>query len=162
MKRPFSSSPTRLAVLSILGSLLIIGAFLVLYFWRSSPGCGCPMMLASFASIVTGLVLSLRANSHLKQGIANKEWSEEQLAPLRTAAQWPIWTPLGIVLVLASVWCMFFGGHTLHRLTWSFLLPAQAISQLRQALTPRRPFRPKESILHSQLGPIHSDRWGER
>ncbi|HEX4650518.1 MAG TPA: hypothetical protein VH250_03350, partial [Granulicella sp.] len=42
------------------------------------------------------------------------------------------------------------------------LLPFLAIIRIRQALTPPHPSNPSNSILHSELGPIRSNHWGER
>jgi hypothetical protein len=165
MKRIFSfdhSSPAQLALLNILGSLLTIGAMLMLALFRAPAVPILPIAISSFVCLIAGCAISFIANSHLKNSILHGRWTEEELASLQTTAQWPLWTPLCLALCMFAFGFMIFGGHAYRGLGYAFLLPAQAISQLRQALFPRHPAAPGASILHSQLAPIHSEHWGER
>jgi hypothetical protein len=141
MKRVFPldpSSPAQLALWSICGSLLSDAAFLVLFFFRSSP-LESPTKLSSFACGIAGIVLSLRAHSLLKKGIANGAWADEQLAPLRAKANRPLWTHLNTALFFASAGFMIFGGHAHRGLAFPFMFPAQAIGQLLRTLSSPRP-----------------------
>ena len=162
MKLSLSDSPKKLALLSVLGSLITSIVFVFPWTRHHHYGLLSPLVLCGFALFAGGAVLSLKFTSDLRHGVENQNWPESQIEQLRKHLKSPWYTALSIVLFVAFVFFGFFfkrsGGDG-----WVCFLLLQTISQLRIAV--RRPFprTPSSPIIGwRDLSPIHSDQWGHR
>lgn len=118
-------------------------------------------LLLSFGLFIGGMVISVKASSALKNGIANRQWPEEQIEPLRSWLESPLFNALPITLIVAyGILWLVFPKYRLIGLACFTLM--QVLSQLRTAIR-RRPADPSNPIAGwRDLSPIHSDHWGRR
>ena len=157
-------TPAHLALRILAGYALVTASVLLLGLFPAPNliAYRLPLIALSVLGIILGYAVALLALSRLTQGIENTEWSNDELAQLQNKAQWPIWTPLTFLLIVASMGFMFLGRHGHHRMiVWVLLIPSQAISQLRYALRrPRKPGPGHSNLRWNDLHPLQSDHWG--
>jgi hypothetical protein len=161
MKRLFSldhSSPTWLAVSSILGSLLCPLGFGILYLSRR---CDYTLIVAGLLCLILGLVLSSKAGMQLTNDIRSQRWTSTELQGLRATMQYPVWNYLIAALLAGQFAPLVFLPHHVS-VGQCLLIPSLTIIRIRAALRPPTD-RPAAAPLRTKdLRPLRSDHWGER
>jgi hypothetical protein len=172
MKTPEQASPMQLAVRAVAGWLLassgFVFGFIHSFFQFHSGATGSPVQARTLLAIamgipfVAGVLISMRYEKRLRDGIKIGLWSEEQLEPLKRRLDNP-WLTVLLILPLI-VWCLFLispvrssAGMLLYGAIW----PIQMISNLKRTVAPK----PENSIIDAKnwhdFAPIRSENWGE-
>jgi hypothetical protein len=161
MKLLADRSPSALAALVLLGGLMSASVFLI-----GSPKAD-PLWLDIVAVLLLlggGVVLTLKACTELKDGIANQRWTELQLAPLRSNTASTVTLIFAMLVVGLFVMTFFVSRHNhLHEIVWPTFLVSQSVSQIQIAL--RRPAVAVSSasrFTSSTPIALTSSHWGER
>lgn len=165
--RPFARlTIAQMACLSGLGGLLSASSFLLLMLLRTPLHAGNTSIewfagTGFLALLIGGLVLSLRAESSINNGIAAERWPEDRVNALRRILQSPWSVAVSVLVVIVFVACNFI----LHQrgIGWMAFLLGQNLSRL--AIAVRAPAGPRDDNPLSQWrtgSRIHSSHWGER
>jgi len=159
MKRLATLSPSQLVWLSIAGGLIAFTSVFALT--PMSQGAFGTHLLISLALLACGFTLSIKANSALKDGIANQHWSPEQIDPLRSRVDSPIvFVPAFSLLLTWFILFLVFPHGRIHGTAYSFYLLGQTLLQLVYAC--REPAKPANPLEWQNFKPIQSEHWGNR
>jgi hypothetical protein len=171
--KPSKTNPARLIGLSILGTMMVVSAFLVVpvgSHYRNGCNGGFSgnnyiiHLIAMLAFFCGGWYLSFWSRQQLRKGMASDRWIEEQLRPVRAFSESCILAKvapiallvLGIVLYLIET----PDGH--HSSSVGFFICfilSQGLMALNRSLKPARNSQ-SVSWLDSSA-PLRSEHWGE-
>ena len=165
MKLPGRTSPTRLALCAILGSLFVPASLL---FELAIPRSGhlslaaalWPhpwLMLPYYGPLVGGFAITVLAMSRLTKGVSKSVWAEDELAPLRRRLDSPIWIWLYLAAFAIFIGVLSWRGHA--GLFFLMLFPFQMLMGLLGLFKPQR--TSSTGFLSAQISaPIRSEHWG--
>ena len=158
MKRLATLSPSQLVWLSIAGGLIASTSFFALT--PVSQGAFGTHLLISLALLASGFTLNLKANSSLKDGIANQQWSPKQIDPLRSRIDSPIvFVPAFSLLLTWFIMFLVFPHGRIRVTAYSFYVLGQTLLQLVYAC--RETAKPADPLEWQNFKPIQSEHWGQ-
>jgi hypothetical protein len=164
MKPRLHLTPAQLVLVSLFSFVISAADLSLIRFAHTTDGHACidwiPFLLI-FGGFVLGIVVSLYVISSLKNGIANQQWPEKQIEPLRSVlASWYTNALLVVLLVAYGVLWLVYPKYRATGLACFVLM--QVLAQLRTAV--RRPSAKPSNLIAGwrDLSPIHSDHWGHR
>lgn len=151
-----SDSPAKLILLAFAGCLIASLLFLA----PQDRPHDVAAFFIGFVLFAGGAVLSLKSTYDLGNGVENELWPDSQLEPFRRHFKSPLYTVLGIVLLIAYILLEFGFSHLFRGQGWVCFLVLQTLSQIRIAFRPPRPSAAPPPDWRS-FAPIRSDHWGQ-
>jgi hypothetical protein len=161
MKRNLHLSAAQTVALNGIGVFIAASAFLMPVFFYARFQCSDMAVRAMFLlpSILVGLVLCVPARRHLKRGIKNEIWNQQEMDSLRSFAE--------SRSVSVLIWVLFAGFITalltehFQGLGWFFFALSQWLTTFRNAMR-RQPSNTDHQPIWSNIVPLRSKHWGER
>ena len=166
------ATPARLAGLSLLGTLIVVSGFLLIFAispYRNTQNIW--LFGSSFIAFVVvpvaiccgGFYLSIRAQQRLNKGIAARLWTEEELQPVRSLFEsWPVRSALWVLIGAGLVMLLIDNSHLHHGSSigfWICFVLLNWLMGLKQSLVPSDSSEPRFQLQTS--APLQSEHWGE-
>ena len=153
-------SPSRLTVLTIVGSLLATAGFIAagIHFIYNSL----PLLLLCFAVVVTSFLGMFWAANTLRDDVQNERWPEATLAPFRRVIDHVLWK-IAMGLLLLAMFATLTQDHHHRAWFWAVFVLLQTQTQIGSAFARlRKVTRPGPLLDWSEVSPLRSKPWGER
>jgi hypothetical protein len=160
VKSRLPDSPAKLALLSVLCSLIACATLLIPGSRLNHSWLFGPYLLFCIVVVPVCTILPLKFVTDLRHGVENERWTEAQLEPLRALSQSRYYTALSVGLFVAFVIFEFALKQRSLGLGACLFFLEMILSQLRFAL--KRPPSSTPPNEWRDSSPIHSDQWGQR